>query len=61
MTATNTTKDNDRLECISESHLQYMRSYCAWEEKKAKATLERFLEQRLSQRGKACPAPVRSF
>jgi hypothetical protein len=55
MTATTTSKDNDRLECISESHLQFMRSYCAWEEKNAKATQERFLQQRLSQRGKVYP------
>jgi hypothetical protein len=47
MTATNTSEDNDRLECISESHLQYMREYIRWEELSSKKTLDLFLAGKL--------------
>jgi hypothetical protein len=39
-------RDNDRAEVISESHLQFMKDYVAREEKLAKATVERFLRER---------------
>jgi hypothetical protein len=47
MPAINTSKDNDRLECISEAHLQYMREYIRWEEATSKKTLDLFLAGRL--------------
>ena len=37
------TRDNEQAECISESHLQFMRDYVAREEAMCKAALERFL------------------
>jgi hypothetical protein len=40
-------RDNDRTECISESHLQFMRDYVARDEAICKATLEKFLQKRL--------------
>jgi hypothetical protein len=39
-------RDNDRAEVISESHLQFMRDYVTREEKLAKATVDRFLRER---------------
>jgi hypothetical protein len=39
------TRDNDRAEVISESHLQFMRDYVAREEKLARASVDRFLER----------------
>ncbi len=48
-----TTGDNDRAECISESHREFMRAYIEREEERSKATLERFLAGRLSQQGKS--------
>jgi hypothetical protein len=56
MPAINTSKDNDRLECISEAHLQFMREYIRREEVASKKTLDLFLAGKLSQR-KASPAP----
>jgi hypothetical protein len=41
--------DNDRLECISESHLQYMREFIRREEVASKKTLDLFLAEKLKQ------------
>jgi hypothetical protein len=49
MTATNASKDKDRLECISEAHLQYMREFISWEEAASKKTLDLFLAGKLRQ------------
>jgi hypothetical protein len=38
--------DSDRAEFISDFHLAFMRSYCEWEERLAKATVERFPSER---------------
>jgi hypothetical protein len=40
------TRDNDRAEVISESHLQFMREYVAREEKLSRASVDRFLRER---------------
>jgi hypothetical protein len=39
-------RDNERAESISDSHLAFMRSYCEWEERLAKASVELFLRER---------------
>jgi hypothetical protein len=39
-------RDNEQAEVISDSHLAFMRSYCEWEERIARASLERFLRER---------------
>jgi hypothetical protein len=44
-----TDRDNDRVECISEGHLQFMREYIRYEEETAKATLDRFLRERFKR------------
>jgi hypothetical protein len=49
MTATDTSRENDRVECISESHLQFIRAFIMHEEKVAKATLDRFLAAKLNK------------
>jgi|HubBroStandDraft_4_1064222.scaffolds.fasta_scaffold2432236_1 hypothetical protein len=41
-------RDDERAERISESHLQFMRDYVARDEVICKAALERFLQQRLN-------------
>jgi hypothetical protein len=43
------TRENDRIECISEGHLQFMREYVLYEEERSKATLDRFLTGKLRQ------------
>jgi hypothetical protein len=43
-------RDNDRAECISESHLQFMRDYVAAEERIATACVDRFLSERKPHR-----------
>jgi hypothetical protein len=48
MTATDTSRD-ETAECISESHAEFMRSFCAYEERVAKATVERFLRLKLKK------------
>jgi hypothetical protein len=53
----NTTTTDDRTECILEGHLQFMRDYVARDEARNKATVDRFLQHRLNQQGKAC-SPV---
>jgi hypothetical protein len=47
MTATDTSRESDRVECISEGHLQFMRDFIARDEAVCKATLERFLAGKL--------------
>ena len=43
-------ENNEQAECISESHLRFMRDYVAREEKLAKATVDRFLRERKPRR-----------
>jgi hypothetical protein len=37
-------RENDRVECISEAHLQYMRDYISRENERSKQAAERFLK-----------------
>jgi hypothetical protein len=46
----NSQTDTDRVECISEGHLQFMREFIRKEEEICKAALDRFLAARMSQR-----------
>jgi hypothetical protein len=43
---TDTSRERETVECISEAHLQFIRAFIMHEEKVAKATLERFLRER---------------
>ena len=52
--------DTDDRDILTDGHKEFMRSYCAWEERKSKAMLERFLAGKLSQ-NKARPAQLKSF
>jgi len=46
----NSQTDTDRVECISEGHLQFMREFIRKEEEICKAALDRFVAARMSQR-----------
>ena len=48
----NTSGHNDRTECILEGHLQFMRDFVARDEARNKATVDRFLAGKLSQKVK---------
>ena len=39
-----TTRENDRVECISEAHLQYMRDFISRENERSKQAAERLLK-----------------
>jgi hypothetical protein len=52
--------DTDDRDILTDGHKEFMRSYCAWEERKSKAMRERFLAGKLSQ-NKARPAQLKSF
>jgi len=47
-------ENNGQAECISESHLQFMRDYVAREEKLAKATVEAWLQLKVQQAEQYC-------
>ena len=42
-----TSRENDRVECILEGHLHFMREYVRKENESAQKTLDRFLKERL--------------
>jgi hypothetical protein len=46
------TSRDDIAECISDSHREFMRTYIEREEQTSKATVERFLSQRLKVSGR---------
>jgi hypothetical protein len=50
------TTEGERLECISEGHLQFMRGYIRREEASANATLDRFLARKLKGEVRRSPA-----
>jgi hypothetical protein len=45
------TSDTDNRDILSDSHREFMISYCAFEERKAKAAVERFLARKLRSCG----------
>jgi hypothetical protein len=47
MRATDTTRERETVECISEGHLEFMREFVRRDEERSKATLDRFLRERL--------------
>jgi hypothetical protein len=49
MTGTKISRDNDVTECISESHLQFMRDFIEREEVASRKTLDLFLAEKLKQ------------
>jgi hypothetical protein len=49
MTATDTSRESDRVECISEGHLEFMREYVRWEEERSKQAIDNFMVWKLRQ------------
>jgi hypothetical protein len=57
MTVTKISRDNNITECISESHLQFMRDFIEREEVASRKTLDLFLAEKLNAEAESMDQP----